>query len=98
MSDADFATNLLRSMLANIYFQTMMQVSREMFGKGYFTLGPAEKIAVDQCAFGHVASNYNVLTPEFYGQPDRQPAGFGIPKADPGLSPKAPDSVGTKPD
>lgn len=77
MSEADFATNLLRSMLANLYFQTSMQVSREMFQKSYFSLGNAEKIAVDQAAFGHVASNYNALTPEFYGQPDRQPVGFG---------------------
>lgn len=77
MSDADFATNLLRSMLANLYFQTAMQVSREMFQKSYFALGPAEKIAVDQAAFAHVASNYNALAPEFYGEPNRQPAGFG---------------------
>lgn len=92
--DQDYATNLFRSVLANLYFQTAMQVSREMFGKSYFALGLAEKTAVDQTAFAHVASNYNALTPEFYGQPDRQPAGFGT--VHPAPPPPPPDK--TKPD
>lgn len=96
MSEADYATNLLRSILANLYLQTAMQVSREMFQKSYFALGMAEKSAVDAATFQNVAGNYNALTPDFYGQPDRQPAGFGIPKAAP--DPKAPDNMGNKPD
>jgi len=92
MSEADFATNLLRSILANLYFQTAMQASREMYGKSYFSLGVAEKAAVDQAAFAHVASNYNALTPDFYGQPDRPPVGFGTahpaPPANPAAAPE----------
>ena len=75
--DENYATNILRAILANLHFQTAMTVSRELFGKSYFALGVAEKATVDQVALSHVGGNYNSLTPEFFAQPERQPAGFG---------------------
>jgi hypothetical protein len=80
--DDEFVTNLLRSILANSHLQTTMMISRDMYGKGYFSLSPVEKGVVDQIALSHVAANHNALTRDFFGQPERQAAGFGIPKAE----------------
>jgi hypothetical protein len=42
-----------------------MTAGREMFGKSYFSLGPAEKGAVDQTVNGIAAGNFQAITPEF---------------------------------
>jgi hypothetical protein len=72
---------------AEMHFQSAILCAREMFGRGYFSLGQTEKIAVDQAVNGFVGSNYREITPEFLaGQESRQPVGFGIPKASPSTS------------
>jgi hypothetical protein len=54
--------------------------AREMFGKGFFALGGPEKIAVEQAVFGHVAGNYQAITPEsLVAQKAPQPVGFQAP-------------------
>ena len=83
MADENFPTNVIRMIAAELHFQSAIQVSREMFDKSYFSLGAAEKIAVDQAVHGFVGSNYREITPEFLAaQEPRQPVGFGIPKPD----------------
>lgn len=90
MADEAFAVNLMKMLAAQMHFQSTLLVSREMFGKSYFSLGQAEKIAVDQASLGHIAANYNEITPELLaGQGTRQPAGFGIPKDAPSTNPSA---------
>ena len=79
----DFHVNLLRMIAAELHMQTCMNVSREMFGKGYFALGAAEKQTVDQSAFSHIAANYQALTREFLAeQKVQQPMGFVVPKTE----------------
>jgi hypothetical protein len=65
MAEEKFETNLFRLIAAEVYFSLGLQVSREMFGKSYFSLGNGEKAAVDQAVLAAVAGNYQVLTPEF---------------------------------
>ena len=80
MSEFSFETNIIRAMFAELHFQTGMLAAREMFDKSYFALGQAEKIAVDQAVIGYVASNYNMLTPEWLaGQKQSNPIGFQGP-------------------
>ena len=87
MGDENFPVNLMRMIAAEMHFQTALLTSREMFGRSYFSLGQAEKIAVDQAVNGFVGSNYRDITAEFLaGQESRQPVGFGIPKDAPSTS------------
>ena len=80
-AEDDFYLNLLKLIAANSYFQTALIASREMFDRSYFSLGRAEKAAVDQAVIGHVGSNFGAITPEFLAGPGlSQPVGFGIPK------------------
>lgn len=83
MADDSFPVNLMRMIAAEMHFQSALLASREMFGRGYFSLGASEKIAVDQAVIGLVGGNFGEITPEFLaGQGPRQPVGFGIPKED----------------
>jgi hypothetical protein len=84
MADDNYSDNLLRLLTAQASLLTGMVASREMFGKGYFALGVAEKAAVDQAVLAMVLANYQTLTPEFLARPKSpQQAGFGIPGAAP---------------
>lgn len=83
----DFQTSIIRMIAAEMHYQSALLTSREMFGKSYFSLGAAEKIAVDQAVSGFVGSNYRDITPAYLGQTEnRQAAGFGTdhlaPKTD----------------
>lgn len=75
--DDNFATNLLRGIMAAATAQLAISVSREMFGRSYYSLGAQEKTAVDQTVLNQVAGNFHVLTPEFFAQPATPPVGFG---------------------
>jgi len=51
-----------------------------MFGKSYFSLGVAEKVAVDQVVQTHVSSHYLGITPKALGSKKVGEAiGFGVP-------------------
>ena len=80
----DFETNLLRVIAGEFYFSLVMQTSREMYGKSYFSLGVGEKAVIDQAVFANVGANCKDLTPEFLrgflmGQTAKQPVGFQTP-------------------
>lgn len=80
MSDATFQENLLKSISASVYFLVGLVAAREMFSKSYFSLGAAEKIAVDQAVLGHIAGNFQALTPEMLQSQTKQvPVGFQAP-------------------
>jgi hypothetical protein len=80
MAEENFNDNLLRMVAAEFHLLNALTASREMFGKGYFALGVAEKAAVDQTVFANVAANYQALTPEFLaGQKAPEPMGFRAP-------------------
>jgi hypothetical protein len=84
MANEAFSHNLMRMLAAELHCLLGMTASREMFGKSYFSLGLAEKGAVDQAVNGIVAGNYQAITPEFLaGQQGQQPMGFGVPGAVP---------------
>jgi hypothetical protein len=89
MADDVFESNLLRWISSELYFSLGMQTSREMYGKSYFSLGIAEKTAVDNAVGGAVQANYLGMTPELLVQflapaqpkapPAKQPVGFQTP-------------------
>lgn len=82
--DQNYTTNLLRLVAAQLFFQNTMTTSREMFGKPYFSLGLAEKIAVDQAVLGHLDIHYKQLTEEFFLRAPTNPVGFGTDHLKPG--------------
>ena len=64
----------------------VLSVSREMFGKSWFSLGIGEKAAVEQAAFGLVSSGCQILTPQYLaslkpGASTQTPVGFQPPPA-----------------
>src|SRR6516165_2713436 len=84
MAEENFNTNLMRMIAGQLHCLAGMTAAREMFGKSYFSLGVAEKIAVDNALNGIVAANFQAITPAFLAaQQAQQPVGFGIPAAAP---------------
>jgi hypothetical protein len=84
MAEENFNTNLMRMIAGQLHCLAGMTAAREMFGKSYFSLGIAEKIAVDNALNGIVAANFQAITPAFLAaQQAQQPVGFGIPAAAP---------------
>jgi hypothetical protein len=82
MAEDTFETKLLKLVVAELYFSLGMQASREMYGKGYFSLGVAEKVAVDQMVHQSVTANFQALTPDFVMfQTAQKPVGFPNPAA-----------------
>lgn len=80
MAEEKFDTNLLRFIAAETFFSLCLQASREMFAKSYFSLGAAEKQAVDQAVAGTVMANYQAVTPQFLNpQASQAPIGFQAP-------------------
>jgi hypothetical protein len=80
MADKDFDTNLLRFIAAGQFSLLCVQTSHAMFSKGYFSLSPAEKLAVDQAASGFLMANYNSITPQLLNpQASQEPIGFQAP-------------------
>jgi hypothetical protein len=79
-----FNTNLMRMIAGQLHCLVGMTAAHEMFGKSYFSLGIAEKVAVDNAVNGIVAGNFQAITPAFLAaQKDQQQVGFGIPAAAP---------------
>ena len=77
MIEEEFHANLLKSIAASLFFLVGMTASREMYGKSYFSLGNAEKAALDQVVLGFVGYNFQSLTPEaLRGRASQQPVGF----------------------
>ena len=82
MSDKEFDTNLLRFIATGTYVSVLMQVSRELFGKSYFSLSASEKTIVDQTANTTIGANYQGVTPQFLGQQAKNPLGFQAPNSE----------------
>ena len=79
MPEEKFSDNLLRAIAAEVHVLTGLNVAREMFGKGYFSLGVGEKATVDQTVLGMVAGNYQTITAEFLAaQKTQEPMGFRV--------------------
>jgi hypothetical protein len=81
MADETFIENLLRALIAETHFLNCMTASREMFGRSYFSLGIAERMAVDQAVLGPIAINYAAVTREWLAGPQLNPVGFVPPKS-----------------
>ncbi|WNV09988.1 hypothetical protein [Tardiphaga sp. 709] len=81
--DDNYATNLIRSVSAQLYMQNVMQLSQEMLGKSYSSLSQPERSLVDRAAYDLLAHFYSVLTPEFFvGQQTAASVGFGTTHPD----------------
>jgi hypothetical protein len=82
MSDEKFQINLLRLVAAETFFLCSLTAAREMYGKSYFSLGVAEKQAVDQQVLNQIGGNFQSLTPEWFGPQTEGPTvGFHQPKS-----------------
>lgn len=84
--DEQFAQNLLRLLCAETFFLASMTAAREMYGKSYFSLGVAEKQAVDQMVLSSISGNFQSLTPEWFGGPTQGQTGFHRPDGNPPTS------------
>jgi hypothetical protein len=62
----DFQLNLLKLISAEVYFVAGLIASREMYAKSYFSLGIAEKAAVDQAVWTQISGNLAQLTPALF--------------------------------
>jgi hypothetical protein len=77
-----FETRLLKWIAAELYFLAGMNASREMYGKSYFSLGVAEKQAVDGAVWTQISGNFQQITPQLLGeQPEVPKVGFHPPGA-----------------
>lgn len=84
MAEEIFSENLMRMIGAELHFLNCVTAAREMFGRGYFSLGETEKAALHQVVLAQIAANYQVLTPSFLAaQQAQQPVGFVHPKGAP---------------
>ena len=80
MADEKFTENLMRAVVAELHFLNCLTAAREMFGRGYFSLGETEKAALHQVVIGSVGANYQGVTPEWLaGHAQQQPMGFVHP-------------------
>jgi hypothetical protein len=82
MAEEIFSENLMRMVAAELHLLNTMTVSREMYGRGYFSLGVGERAIVDQTAVNTIAAHYRDITPQFLAaQQVPQPMGFVTPKS-----------------
>jgi hypothetical protein len=87
----EFATNLSRAQLAATWFSLCLQVSRDLFGRGYLSLSVPEQAAVDQVVLAQVGARYQATTPEWLtAQQARAPMGFQAHPATPATAPPTP--------
>lgn len=75
-----FEINLLKIIAAEIYFLASMNASREMYGKGYFSLGIGEKTVVDQAVWQNIGANFQGITPDLLEKPPSEKVGFQPPE------------------
>lgn len=80
MTDKNFDTNLLRFIAAGAFSSVLMQVSRDMFSKSYFSLSITEKNLVDRATNDLIGPNYHAITAN-YLEPKgpNNPIGFQAP-------------------
>ena len=89
--EENYATNLLRSVSAQLYMRNAMDLSQQLLGKNYVALSQPERALVDKSAYDLLAYFYSVLTPEFFaGQKQAAPVGFGTVHPDPAQPQQAP--------
>jgi hypothetical protein len=74
-----FFEALVKLLCAETWCSCQMTASREMFGKSYFSLGVAEKQAVDQIVLNTIGAIQNSITPEWLGVSSPGPKGFQAP-------------------
>jgi hypothetical protein len=75
--DKDFDSKVLKFIASELYFLTALTASREMYGKSYFSLGVAEKQAVDSAVWSQTFGNFQQITPQLLGeQPEAPKVGF----------------------
>jgi hypothetical protein len=73
MAEENFSENLMRAVVAELRVLNLQTASREMFGRGYFSLGMGDKMAVDQVVQAAVGRYYSAVTPELLARaPVRQ--------------------------
>lgn len=80
MANETFTENLMRVLVSEMHFLNCQMAAREMFQRGYFALGVAEKAAVDQAVLATIAGNYVGVTKEWLAGPQLNPVGFVHPE------------------
>ncbi len=68
--------DLLRLLVAEIWFALSMKASRELYGRSYFSLGMGERFALDNTVASMVGANYFALMPGMQKTEPKRIAGF----------------------
>ena len=63
MGEHSFEGDLLRLLVAEIWFAISMKAARELFGRSYFALGMGERLALEQVVAATVGAMYSEITP-----------------------------------
>jgi hypothetical protein len=63
MGQENFEVDLLRFLVAELWFAISMKAARELFGRSYFALGLGERAALDHMLAVTVGATYLQITP-----------------------------------
>src|SRR5437879_13480872 len=80
MGEHSFEGDLLRLLVAEIWFAISMKAARELFGRSYFALGMGERLALEQVVAATVGAMYSEITPALLRPQTKRIAGFQVGK------------------
>jgi hypothetical protein len=80
MGQNNFEVDLLRLLVAEIWFAISMKAARELYGRSYFALGVGERLALDQVVAATVGATYSEITPALLRPQSKRIAGFQVEK------------------
>ena len=78
MGQQNFEVDLLRLLVAEIWFAISMKAARELYGRSYFALGVGERVALDHMIVATVGATYSVITPALLRPQPRRVTGFQV--------------------
>ena len=81
MGQQNFEVDLLRLLVAEIWFAISMKAARELYGRSYFALGVGERVALDHVMAMMVGATYSDVTPTLFRPQPKRVTGF---RPDPG--------------
>jgi len=78
MGQQNFELDLLRLLVAELWFAISMKAARELYGRSYFALGVGERVALDHMMAATVGATYSDITPILLRPQPRRIAGFRL--------------------
>ncbi|PYX81378.1 MAG: hypothetical protein DMG70_19830 [Acidobacteria bacterium] len=78
MGEHSFEVDLLRLLVAEIWFAISMKAARELYGRSYFALGVGERLALEQVVAATLGAIYSEITPVLLRPQTKRIAGFQV--------------------